>query len=101
MSPIVRLSGQLSWLRLIIAVTLVRVSAGRLPVEAASRRLPAAQTQPAATIQATVARPAVNLRGGPGTTFAIVGSAQQSQQFTAIGRNAAGDWLQITLANGQ
>jgi hypothetical protein len=101
MSPMSRSSRLRPLLRLLTALALVWLSAGSVPVQAAFRLLPAAQTEPAAAIQVTVARPSVNLRGGPGTTFAIVGSATQGQQFTATGRNAASDWLQITLANGQ
>lgn len=101
MPPMARSSRLLPLLRLLTTVTLVWMSAGSVPVQAATRLLPTIQTAPLATVQATVARPSVNLRGGPGTTFAIVGSAQQGQQFSVIGRNAASDWLQISLANGQ
>ncbi|HMN30003.1 MAG TPA: SH3 domain-containing protein, partial [Caldilineaceae bacterium] len=52
------------------------------------------------SVQVTVARPTVNLRSGPGTTFAVVGSAKQGQKFTANGRNTAGDWYNITLEDG-
>lgn len=36
-----------------------------------------------------------NLRGGPGTNYAVAGSAQQGQALRIIGRNAAGDWYQL------
>jgi Tol biopolymer transport system component len=91
----------LSLLCLLTAVTLGWVRAGSVPVGAAPRLLPVAQTEPATTFPVTVAADLVNLRGGPGTTFAIIGTATQGQQFTAIGRTLAGDWLQITLATGQ
>ncbi len=37
----------------------------------------------------------VNLRGGPGTAYPVVGQAGRGQRFPALGRNAAGDWWQI------
>ncbi|MBV7334622.1 thermonuclease family protein [Chloroflexi bacterium TSY] len=36
-----------------------------------------------------------NLRGGPGTNYAIVGSAQGSQALNVVARNTAGDWYQL------
>jgi hypothetical protein len=42
-----------------------------------------------------VANQPANLRAGPGTTYAIVGSAAQGQTLTIIARNAAGDWYQL------
>ena len=37
----------------------------------------------------------MNIRGGPGTNYAIVGSGAAGQEFAAITMNAAGDWWQI------
>ena len=53
---------------------------------------PIAHAQPSAqvAITGTVIKTA-NLRAGPGTTFAIVGSAQAGQPVTILGTNAAGD----------
>ncbi|RIK33422.1 MAG: hypothetical protein DCC55_34945 [Chloroflexi bacterium] len=56
---------------------------------------------PTATPQtqtATVLRNA-NLRAGPGTTFAIVGSVRTGDKLTVVSQNAAGDWLE--LADGK
>jgi hypothetical protein len=36
-----------------------------------------------------------NLRGGPGTTFDLVGSITAGTAFTVVGRNEAGDWLKL------
>ncbi len=36
-----------------------------------------------------------NLRGGPGTNYAVAGSAQQGQALVFTGRNGAGDWYQL------
>jgi hypothetical protein len=35
----------------------------------------------------------MNLRGGPGTNFAVVGGLAGGQEATVIGKNTAGDWL--------
>lgn len=51
-------------------------------------------TQPAALPQAT-ANDIANLRSGPGTDFAIVGSVAAGQALTIIGRNSASDWYQL------
>jgi len=37
-----------------------------------------------------------NLRSGPGTTFAVAGSARVGEQVTVISQNAAGDWYQLS-----
>ena len=37
----------------------------------------------------------INVRGGPGTSFAIVGTFQTGEQAYAVGRNSAGSWLQL------
>lgn len=57
----------------------------------------AAPSQPATTT-ATATRNA-NLRGGPGTTYPVVGGVRTGQALTITGRNEAGDWLQ--LADGK
>lgn len=36
-----------------------------------------------------------NLRSGPGTNFAVVGSAPAGTTLTIVGRNSAGDWYQL------
>ncbi len=36
-----------------------------------------------------------NLRGGPGTNYAIVGSAKAGDKIKIIGKNADGSWLQL------
>jgi uncharacterized protein YraI len=44
---------------------------------------------------------AVNIRGGPATSFEIVGAATKDQVFPVSGKNAAGDWWQICCFNNQ
>ncbi|MEZ4639524.1 MAG: SH3 domain-containing protein [Caldilineaceae bacterium] len=48
-----------------------------------------------ATDQPTVNSPA-NLRSGPGTDFDVAGSAELGTVVTVTGRNAAGDWYQLS-----
>lgn len=38
---------------------------------------------------------AANLRSGPGSTFTLVGTVQAGQTLAVVGRNPAGDWLQL------
>jgi hypothetical protein len=41
----------------------------------------------------------VNLRSGPGTSYAIVGSSAAGETLTIIGRNEAEDWLRVETDN--
>ena len=75
----------------LIFVAALLLTPGYAPMaHAQPSALPSAQV----AITGTVIKTA-NLRAGPGTTFAIVGSAQAGQPVTIIGTNAAGDWYQI------
>ncbi len=47
-----------------------------------------------------VANSQINVRGGPGTNYAIVGAAAQGERFPVIGKSPDGGWWQITI-NGQ
>lgn len=40
----------------------------------------------------------LNVRGGPSTNNAVIGSVSSGDVVTAIGRNEAGDWLQVLLS---
>ena len=42
----------------------------------------------------------MNVRGGPGTNYPIIGAATAGQQYAALSRNAAGDWWQIEYEGG-
>ena len=57
-----------------------------------------AQTVPDFPQPATVTRNA-NLRDGPGTSYAVAGSARAGEAVTLVGENAAGDWYE--LASGE
>lgn len=37
----------------------------------------------------------INLRGGPGTGYAVAGSAKAGQPLEIVGKNQAGTWLQV------
>jgi len=44
--------------------------------------------------------PSGNLRSGPGTDFALVGSASNGTSFTAVARTQNGEWYQVRLSDG-
>ncbi len=67
---------------------------------------PIAETAPATPTplpapRLAVAGDVVNMRGGPGTDYAIVGSAGNGETFDIIARNEQGDWWQVCCVNGQ
>jgi uncharacterized protein len=43
----------------------------------------------------------VNLRGGPGTNFAVVGQLRAGEKLPVIGRNADSTWWQVRTAGGR
>ncbi len=43
----------------------------------------------------------INVRSGPATTFAPVGTAGPGDEFTVIGRNGAGDWIQVDFPGAE
>jgi len=49
---------------------------------------------------ATIATYALNVRSGPAATYTIVAYFSQWQTARMLGRNSAGTWVQIQLANG-
>ncbi len=56
-----------------------------------------------ATAEVTLQNGALNIRSGPGTSYAVIGKAQRGETFTLQGRSATGEWVQITtpsLAGG-
>jgi hypothetical protein len=56
---------------------------------------PTAMPAAAATPVPVVAKDDANLRSGPGTGFAKVGTAAAGQSVQVAARNAAGDWYQL------
>ena len=48
-----------------------------------------------------IADSAVNLRGGPGTAYPVVGKLLAGQETEILGRNASGDWWQLAWPGGK
>ncbi len=44
--------------------------------------------------------PALNVRSGPGTTYAVLGRTTAGTVLSVQGRSAAGDWLQVRTPDG-
>jgi hypothetical protein len=51
--------------------------------------------------QATIVADALNVRGGPGTIYAVVGQAKAGQTYPVTGKSADGKWLVINLGGKQ
>ena len=61
---------------------------------------PTATTEPSPTPKAaeaklTVANATLNVRGGPGTNYPVLGQVRQGQEFPITGKSPAGDWWQF------
>lgn len=56
---------------------------------------PAAASTPLAVATSGTANRSANLRAGPGTTYAVVGTVRSGQSLNLIGRTADGAWVQI------
>jgi uncharacterized protein YgiM (DUF1202 family) len=76
------------------------VNASLLQLSVALSSLPVTETSAAPTPTAVVNTWALNVRYGPGVGFAVLTSVSQGQQVTLLGRNSAGSWVQVRLANG-
>ncbi len=63
-----------------------------------ARQADAAPAPQGGGVKTTVTSDVVNLRGGPGTGYAVVGRARVGETLTAIGKNADGSWLQVTVS---
>ena len=62
--------------------------------------IPAANAQ-SAQPQATIVGDVINVRGGPGTGYAVVGQAKAGQTYPITGKSADGKWLVIDLGGKQ
>ncbi len=64
---------------------------------------PTATPEPASPtpipVPAVVSDQTINVRGGPGTAYAVVGSLAGGEQAPILGKNNSGDWWQIQLAD--
>jgi uncharacterized protein YraI len=50
--------------------------------------------------RAVVIADPLNVRAGPGTNYNVIGQVEVGDPLTVHGRNARGDWLLVTLADG-
>jgi hypothetical protein len=65
---------------------------------------PTATTAPSPTPdkpQATVKGTAINVRGGPGTDFPVIGQGQGGQSYEIVGRNDGSTWLDLCCFDGK
>ena len=66
------------------------------PAPKTATPLPASPTPTATTgAYVTVKSGEVNLRGGPGTQYNVVGQAKTGTNYPIVSRTAAGDWLRL------
>lgn len=75
-------------------------SAASSEVAVAAPPTPEPTATPAAA-SLTIASDLVNVRGGPGTEFDLVGTAATGETFAIIGSNAARDWWQVCCVGDQ
>ena len=68
--------------------------AALLPTVTPTPRVTATPTPPA-SLRASITVAQVNVRGGPGTNYAIVGKAQAGDTLEVVGRTETGDWLRV------
>jgi uncharacterized protein YraI len=67
------------------------------PVEAAVALAPTATSIPKPMAQASNS---MNVRGGPGTVYPVVGAMNAGEQAEIIGKNPQADWWQVLLPGG-
>jgi uncharacterized protein YgiM (DUF1202 family) len=81
-----------------VPVPVVSATGERITPTPAPTPTSEATAEAEATVEATtgaVANAPANLREGPGIDFPVVGTAQQGEALTIVGRNEAGDWYQL------
>lgn len=69
------------------------------PVPAEPTPLPT--DTPAPVARMTITNQVANVRSGPGTQYAVIGSVNQGMQFDVMGKNPGGDWFQFCCVNGE
>jgi hypothetical protein len=77
-------------------VTGVNSLAGILPTVTPTPRTPPTPT-PTSALAGRITADQVNLRGGPGTNYPVVGQLARTSTLQIVGRNEQGDWLRLTL----
>lgn len=73
---------------------------GAQPVPAGPTEAPTVAPTATPAAAEVVISQQINVRGGPGTNYNVIGGAQPGQRFPVTGKNQAGDWWQINY-NGQ
>jgi uncharacterized protein YraI len=76
-------------------------TAAPLPTAAPSLTPLPAATPTSAPPRAVVTSDTLNARSGPGTDYPILVTLRRGDEVAVTGRNTAGTWLQIPLANGR
>ncbi|HUW11047.1 MAG TPA: sortase, partial [Anaerolineae bacterium] len=71
------------------------------PVPAEPDPEPTLPTQPLEYSTGEVSAPALNVRQGPGTTFAAIGVVRRGHQFTILDSNPAGSWFHVCCVEGK
>lgn len=88
------------------ATTTIDAGASVTVSQGVSETAPAAPEPAALPTATTVTKPmaqasnAMNVRGGPGTAYPVVGAINTGDQVEIIGKNPQADWWQVLLANG-
>ncbi|MGE5603184.1 MAG: SH3 domain-containing protein [Nitrososphaerales archaeon] len=65
-----------------------------------TRALTASISTPARQAMARIVRGPVNLRAGPGTTFAVLGTAKNGDEMSITGRSEDGRWVRLCCVAG-
>lgn len=87
-------SGQTGW---IYGPFVTPANAESVPVVSGAMA-PASSTAPALAEPVVTVSGDMNVRGGPGTNYPVVGAATAGDEFPIIGRNEGGDWWQIDFS---
>src|SRR4051812_44875493 len=74
--------------------------AALLPTLTPTPRVTSTRT-PGPPLNATVIGAQVNVRGGPGTNYPVVGKAAQGTALQVNGRTESGDWLRVCCPAGK
>lgn len=77
-------------------------TATETPVETPTPEVPPTDTpEPTPEVaRLVINNPTLNVRGGPGTNYAVVGRANNGERYDVTGKNSQGSWYQIDF-NGQ
>ena len=81
--------------------TRIRATQTNTSTNSLAALLPTVTPAPRVTaLPATITAPRVNVRGGPGTNYPVVGEALSGTDLEVVGRTETGDWLRICCPDG-